>query len=118
MSAMDALEKLGKWRRFFAGWQLGTTSEADGAFRAVSHHREATLITRVELSAVINILIAKGIITETAFEEALGEAAAELDASFERMYAGFSSSPDGMKMKFPEARVTMKTLNFPPLCLP
>lgn len=55
----DALNKLTKWRMVFAGWQLGTRPKGDPECDAVRDHREATMIQRVEISALSRLLIKK-----------------------------------------------------------
>lgn len=108
------LNKLCKWRRFFAGWQLGTRLETDGEFRAVAHHRELSILLRAELSALTGLLIAKGVFTQQEYQDALEAEAKRLDHDYEESYPGFRSTPNGMHMKMPEALETMKKLGFPP----
>lgn len=45
------LEKLGKWRSLFAGWQLGTRLDNDPECQAVRDHREVTMLLRTEVNA-------------------------------------------------------------------
>lgn len=114
MTLDDALNKLCKWRGFFASWQLGTRPPGDGELKAVKHHREATILLRAEVSALTGLLIEKGLITQAEFAEALLAEAKRLDHGFEESFPGWRSTPSGMSMKLPEAGETMRKMGFPP----
>lgn len=109
-----ALEKLAKWRKFFASWQVGTVPAGDGRYKAVADHRELSILMRAEMSAVTGLLVRKGIFTQEQFADALERAAKQLDHDYEESYPGWRSLPDGLSMKLPEAAETMKKLGFPP----
>lgn len=113
-TARAALEKLAKWRKFFASWQLGTTPAADGRYKAVADHREVSILMRADLSAVIALLIRKGTFSQEEFRDALENAAKRLDHDYEERFPGWRSLPDGLHMKMPEAAETMRELGFPP----
>lgn len=113
-SLRDALEKLAKWRKFFASWQVGTVPAADGRYKAVADHRELSILMRAEMTAVTGLLVRKGIFTQEQFADALERAAKQLDHDYEESYPGWRSLPDGLSMKLPEAAETMKKLGFPP----
>lgn len=113
-SLRAALEKLAKWRKFFASWQLGTTSAQDGRYKAVMHLRELSILMRAELSALTGLLIRKGAFTQEEFQDALEREAKLLDHDYEERYPGWRSLPDGLSMKLPEAAETMRKLGFPP----
>ena len=111
---LAALNKLTKWRRFFAGWQLGTRLEGDGEFRAVAHHRELSILLRAEVTALTGLMVSKGVFTQQEFAAALEAEAKRLDHDYEESYPGWRSTPAGMHMKLPEAGETMRNLGFPP----
>ena len=111
---IGALEKLTKWRKFFASWQLGSRPDSDGECRAVRDHREVTILLRAELTALTGLLIRKGVITQRELGDALEFEAVQLDADYARAYPGWSSTPGGLSMKMPEALDTMRRLGFPP----
>ena len=113
-SLRAALEKLAKWRKFFASWQLGTREAGDGEYKAVADHRELSILMRAELSALTGLLIRKGVFTQAELGEALEREAKQLDHDYEETYPGWRSLPDGLHMKMPEALETMKDLGFPP----
>lgn len=108
------LNKLCKWRTFFASWQLGSRLPSDGELKAVKNHREVTILLRAEVSALTGLLIEKGVITGQEFQDALAEEARQLDHDLAAKYSGWSSSDDGMVLKMPEAMETVKSLGFPP----
>ena len=109
-----ALEKLAKWRKFFASWQLGTAPAADGEYKAVAHHRELSILLRAEQTAVTGLLIRKGIFTQEEFQCALEAEAKLLDHDYEGSFPGWRSTAHGMHMKMPEAGETMRKTGFPP----
>jgi hypothetical protein len=113
-SMMDMLNKLTKWRRFFAAWQLGTRAENDGEFRAVADHREVTILNRAELNAFLGLLVEKKIITVREWEDAVEKEAEALNADYERRFRGITAGPDGLSYRFPAALNTMKDMGFPP----
>ena len=109
-----ALEKLTKWRKFFASWQLGTRADGDGESRAVRNHRELSILLRAEVSALTGLLMRKGVFTQQEWQASLEAEAKALDHAYEETYPGWRSTPDGLSMKMPEALETMRKLGFPP----
>jgi hypothetical protein len=108
------LNKLCKWRTFFASWQLGSRVFSDGECKAVKDHREQTLLLRVEVSALIGLLISKGVITEAEFQDAVAAEAKRYDHALEERFPGWRSTSHGMHMKMPEAMETATHYGFPP----
>ena len=113
-TARAALEKLAKWRKFFASWQLGTVPAADGRYKAVADHREVSILMRAELSALTGLLISKGTFTQEEFRGSLEREAKLLDHEYEERFPGWRSLPEGLSMKLPEAAETMRKMGFPP----
>ena len=109
-----ALNKLAKWRKFYASWQLGTRPDNSGEYHAVAHLHELHIILRAELNALTKLMVEKGVFTGEEFDAALLAEAGQLDADYEKTYPGFSTSQDGLHMKMPEALKTMRDLGFPP----
>lgn len=97
MSTREALEILCKWRSVFAGWQLGTRLVGDPECDAVRDHREATIILRVEITALAGLLIDKGIITVAEFQEAVGTEALLLAEDYSRRFPGMVATPAGIE---------------------
>ena len=90
------LNRVAKWRTVFAGWQLGTRAKGDPESDAVRDHRELTILMRAELSALVGVLVRRGVFTAQEWNEALEHEAQLLDADYARRFPGFASSEDGM----------------------
>lgn len=90
------LEKLGKWRALFAGWQLGTRLATDPESQAVRDVNERLLLLRVEVSALTALLIEKRVCTAEEFDIQLGDEAAALDAALERRFPGVTATEEGL----------------------
>jgi hypothetical protein len=110
----DVLNKLCKWRKFFASWQLGTRLADDGEYKAVAHHRELSILLRAEQSALTGLMIRKGVFTQAEFQDALEAEAKRLDHDYEESFPGWRTTADGLSMKMPEALETARRLGFPP----
>lgn len=88
--AMQALNRLAKWRTVLAGWQLGTRAKGDPECDAVRDHREATLLLRVEVTALSQLLISKGVFTEQEWNEQIAAEAAYYSTALEKRFPGFT----------------------------
>jgi len=106
-----ALNRVAKWRAWFAGWQLGTRPKGDPECDAVRDHREVTIMLRAEVNALTGILIEKGVFTAEEYEDALIKEAALLEEDFERSYPGVTATEVGLQMT-PQAAETMARMNF------
>lgn len=95
---MRKLDVLGKWRAWFAGWQLGTRFKGDPESDAVRDHREVTILLRCENSALIRLLIEKGVFTIDEWMRMLGEEADALCALYEEKWPGVKATEDGLDM--------------------
>ena len=93
-----ALNRLCKWRTIFAGWQLGTRPKGDPESDAVRDHREVTILLRAEASALVGVLLRKGVITETEWTAALEREANDLSANYERRFPGVRATDDGLSL--------------------
>ena len=91
-----ALEKLTKWRSVFAAWQLGTRSDTDQEAKAVKDHREVTILLRAEVSALVGLLVAKGIFTAEEFQNALKYEAEALSKDYEKRFPGMEATEHGI----------------------
>jgi hypothetical protein len=105
---MKVLNRLAKWRSVFAGWQLGTRLDNDPECQAVRDHREATIMLRVEVSALTELLIRRGVFTIEEFNDALANEAEQLDADYAKRFPGITSSDHGMVYDPEVAARTMK----------
>jgi hypothetical protein len=96
--ARAALEVLGKWLTLLTGWQLGTRPKGDPEGDAVRDHREATLMLRVEQSALAAVLLEKGVITSQEWADALEREARQLNADLEKRFPGVTASAEGLRI--------------------
>lgn len=103
-----ALNKLAKWRMVFASWQLGTRQKGEPECDAVRDHREATILLRAEVSALVGLLVEKGVFSREDWSEALECEARQLDEDYERRFPGFKTSQFGVDIDMREAQETMK----------
>ncbi len=89
-----------KWRNLLAGWQLGTRAGTDAEFRAVRDHREITIILRVEVTALTDLLLRKGLITQEEFQSALEREAIALDKDYAARWPGVRATENGLAYDF------------------
>lgn len=106
--AVQALNRLAKWRVLLTGWQLGTRAKGDPEGDAVRDHREATLLLRVEVSALVQLLTDKGIFTNEDWSEALIVEAHALEHMLERKFPGVTANDDGLNIDLERAMPWMK----------
>lgn len=102
------LNRLCKWRTVFTGWQLGTRVKGDPESDAVRDTQERLLILRAELTAMIGLLIRKGVATREEIVAAIEEEAEALSLALELQFPGFKATDIGMDMHLPAAAETMR----------
>lgn len=95
---IDWINRLAKWRSVFAGWQLGTRPDHDPECQAIRDHREATLILRAEVSALVQLLITKGVFTTAEFKEQIQAECQYLCKVYEERFPGFQATDVGMSI--------------------
>lgn len=111
-----ALERLTKWRRVLAAWQFGADylmvdkEHCPAPVAAVRDHRELSLLMRAELSALVILLVEKGVFTVDEWEAQLEHEAMHLDVINEQKFPGFVAGDDGMTLHNPEALRTLQSL--------
>lgn len=93
-----AFNRVAKWRSVFAGWQLGTRIKGDPESDAVRDHREATILLRVETTAILGLLLKKGLIGREELGAAIIEEANELSKMYEQKFPGMKATDDGIQM--------------------
>jgi hypothetical protein len=108
-----ALNRLCKWRTFYAGWMFGTSAKT-GPVKMIRDMVDARLILRTEMSALTALLIRKGVITADEMNNQVAVEADHLTAALEARYPGFTATDDGLSMRMPQAGQTMKDEGFPP----
>jgi hypothetical protein len=103
-----ALQRLTKWRVLFTGWQLGTRPKGDPEGDAVRDHREVTILLRAECSALVGLLIQKGVFTAQEWQTALDAEAEQLSKDYERRFPGIKATDIGLSMAPAIAADTMR----------
>lgn len=93
-----ALNRLTKWRTVFAGWQLGTRLKGDPESDALRDHRELTILLRCESSALVGLLLKKGVFTHDEWLEALRAEAEQLSQDYEQKFPGFKATDNGISI--------------------
>ena len=94
--AMKSLNRLAKWRSHYAGWQLGTRSNTDPECNAVRDSQEARLLMRVEVTAVVKLLVEKGLVTVDELNEAVAEEADMLNDDLAIRWPGIHAEDHGL----------------------
>lgn len=98
---IDPLNKLCKWRSVLAGWHRGTASIMTGGkptpgVAAMRDLMDKWLIMRAENSAIVALLVEKGVFKEEEFVDQLMAEADRIDKDMERVFPGFRTSDDGI----------------------
>lgn len=110
---IDYVNRLAKWRGFFAGWQLGTRTKEDPEANAVRDHREVTMLLRAENNALVALLVRKGIFTAEEFSEEFNDQCGYLCEAYADRYPGIIAVDHGLRMD-ERAVETMARMNFKP----
>lgn len=101
-----ALNRLTKWRWVFAMWQTGS-DDLSAENMAIRDHRELSIMLRAECSALLKILLDKGIVTQEEHAQVLLEEADFLSKSYEKKFPGFKAVDEGLDINTAIARDTM-----------
>lgn len=109
---MRTLNRLTKWRKIFASWQLGSRSDTDPEAAAVRDHREVTILLRVEVTSVVRLLLEKGLFTIDELQAVVVEEAEALEGSFETKFPGMKARDYGIDIDQVGLRFIAE--NFPP----
>ena len=109
-----ALNRLAKWRVFFASWQLGTRPKGDPECDAVRDGREALLMLRADTNALCGLLVQKGVFTVDEWVRAVEIEAKALNRALEERYPGVRATDDGLVIENPEGLETIRKMNFKP----
>lgn len=107
-NAHRAMNRLCKWRSVFAGWQLGTRSNQDPEAQAVRDMREALLLLRVDVTALIALLFNKKILSEAEFLDQVAKECAYYEKELEKRFPGFRATDTGMDIDVTQAKDTTK----------
>lgn len=107
MSNINWIERLGKWRTVFTGWQLGTRAKGDPESDAVRDHRELTMLLRAEVNAQTQLLVNRGVFTSEEYTKQVHEEARLLCEAYERRFPGFKATDYGLSINAEIAKDTM-----------
>lgn len=114
MSGVEtALNRLCKWRSVLAGWHLGTRGKNEPGVQAMRDLQDFRLIVRAEVTAIVNVLLAKGTFTKAEFEAAMTVEAVELEKMLQRQFPGYRATDEGMSINPVVAEETNKAMGFP-----
>lgn len=91
-----ALNRVAKWRGLFAGWQVGTRPKGDPVADAIRDHREATILLRVEVSALVALLVEKGVFDADEWCTQLVVEADALNRMYEEKFPGVRADDNGL----------------------
>ena len=94
--AHAALNRVAKWRVHYAGWQLGTRPKGDPTCDAVRDHRELSLIMRVELNALVQLLLARKVFTPEDLANACADEANAHCLALEKTWPGIRATDEGL----------------------
>ena len=95
-AALRALNRLCKWRMVLVGRLIGTRSDDDVIAQGYRDLFEKLLILRAEKSAIVELLIKKGIVTESEFCEQLGQEAVGLEMEYQKRFPGIRATDSGL----------------------
>ena len=119
-----SMERLTKWRRILAAWKLGagllfdtgtSPKEAGGAIAAELDTQERLLIYRVELSALANLLVAKGVFTYDEFLRQVADEADLYSQALAQEWPGIRAEESGLSMHHSVAMETLRIRKVPNL---
>jgi hypothetical protein len=104
-----ALNKVAKIRTLLTGWQLGTRPKGDPEGDAVRDHREQSLLLRVEMTAVVALLIEKGVFTLDEFYGKVADEADQAVLDYQDKFPGVTITDHGLTMDPSRIAAWMKT---------
>jgi hypothetical protein len=96
MNAIDALNKVAKWRTVFVGWLLGTRSMDDPEAAAHRDLFNTMICLRAENNAIVQLLVKKRVFNLEEWDGQLATEAYLLDQMYEQKFPGWKSTDIGM----------------------
>lgn len=93
------INRLGKWRAVFAGWQLGRRPQCDPESEAVRDHRELSMLLRAELNALSALLLERKIVTVDDLSKQLQVECKYLCEAYERRFPGVKATDAGIQIQ-------------------
>jgi hypothetical protein len=86
------------WATVMAAWQIGDRPFGDAEADALRHHRAMTLIQRIEMNALSELLIARGVFSPEEWTLQLGEEAQAFCKAMEERFPGFRVTEEGAEI--------------------
>lgn len=106
--------RLAKWRTVLTGWVLGTKGQHEPGVQGMRDVMEARLLQRVELNALIALLVEKGVFTITEFKAQVVLECDDYQHVMEARFPGHVAVETGIQVNAELAAETYKRLGFPP----
>jgi hypothetical protein len=107
------MNRVVQWKEILANWQLGTKDDSDGSFRALQDLHDTTMRKGVKLEALVELLLARGIIRPEDLLEKQIELAVRLDQSLEVKFPGVKVTDSGIQVDEDVFEKTKSDLGFP-----
>lgn len=95
---MQMLNRLCKWRNYFAAWQFGSFAKGEREYDAIADHREMSIMTRVELNVICRLLVETKIVTLEQFRDALEAESVHLMEVYTDSFPGVFATDDGLEV--------------------
>lgn len=102
------LNKLLKWRTVLVGRILGTRSDTDPQARGYRDLFDKVLILRVEQTALLTVLLKKGIVTELEIQAAVEDEADLLEKDYQKAFPGVRATDIGLDIDIAKFLETTK----------
>jgi len=95
---MDILNRLCKWRNYYASWQIGRYAKGEREYDAIADHRELTILMRAEVSALCGLMIEKGVFTADEFMTQLEAESIHLMEMYMHNHPGVYATDLGLEL--------------------
>jgi len=82
------MNRVVQWKSVLANWQLGTRDANNGAFRALQDQHETSMRKNVKFDALVELLVARRVISADDLIEKQIEIATRLDQALETKFPG------------------------------
>jgi hypothetical protein len=107
------MKRVVHWKEVLATWQLGTRDANNGTYQALQDLHENLIRKQVQLDAVTEILVCRGIFSPEDLLEKQIELAVRLDQNMETKFPGVKTTDSGLDVDPEVYQKTKNRLNFP-----
>lgn len=108
-----ATQRLCKWRTVFLGWMLGTVPKSSPGMQAHKDRIDGHIMHRVEINALTELLIRKGVFTLDEFMLQIVEECGHKQLEYEAMFPGYKATDTGLSIDPQIAVETHRKMGFP-----